>query len=202
MEVRLAVLPIYRILNYIFTELTTRPLLLHPATNPTTILVSCALNENIDPTARDPSSGRSQVCSFPLPPVTSAQDFFSGVLLAYGIRNPAAFAYLPPTPESTRLWVVDNGASIDNVTGLTAAFVNDNPADELEFIDLEKGKGRFYGFPDCTTIWNPDADPVGDPQFTDFRTGEQLSLRLEPQRDDRWCQNVHNNVPPKLSFQV
>lgn len=186
------------------TELTTRPILLHPSANPTTLLVSCALAENIDPTARDPSSGRSQVRSFPLPAPTStpaAQDFFSGTLLAYGIRNPAAFAYDPPTPASTRLWVVENGASIDNATGLTAAFVNDNPADELEFVDLAR-PGRFYGFPDCTTIWNPEADPVGDPQFTDFVTGEQFSLMLEPQRDNAWCQDVRNNVPPRLSFQV
>ena len=145
--------------------------------------------------------------SFPLLPPTSTpppQDFFAGTLLAFGIRNPAGFAFLPPSPLSTRLWVVDNGASIDNVTGLTATFVNDNPADELNFVDLSPGvpQGQFFGFPDCTTIWNPDADPVGDPQFTHFVTGEQFSLLLEPQRGNAFCQAVHNNVPPRLSFQA
>lgn len=99
---------------------------------------------------------------------------------------------------------MDNGASIDNVTGLTAAFVNDNPADELEFVDLgaPAGTNKFYGFPDCTTVWNPKADPEGDPRFLAFHTGEQFSLLLEPQRNDSWCQKPRNNVPPRLSFQV
>ena len=188
------------------SELTTRPILLHPSSNPKTLLVSCALAENIDPTARDPSSGRSQVRAFPLPPsaTSSAQDFFDGTLLAFGIRNPAAFAFNPPNLASTRLWVVENGASIDNVTGLTAAFVNDNPADELEFVNLTSNatEGLFYGFPEGTPVWNPNADPVGDPQFTHLHTGDQFSLMLEPQRDDAFCQDVRNNIPPRLSFQV
>ena len=167
--------------------------------------MSCALSENIDPTARDPASGRSQVRTFALPSESStpiAQDFFSGTLLAYGIRNPAGFAFLPPGPFSDRLWIVDNGASIDNVTRITPDFARDNPADELNFVDLKHESGKFYGFPDCTTIWNPDADPVGAPEFLNLITGEQFSLQLEPARNDEWCQNVANNVPPKLSFQV
>ena len=186
-------------------ELTTRPLLLYPNDDPTTILVSSSLASNIDLTARDPSSGRSQIRSFLLPSPAStapAQDFFSGKLLAFGIRNPAGFAFLPPV--SSNLWVVENGASIDDVTGLTAAFVNDNPADELEFVQLDApvGTNTFFGFPDCTTVWNPKADPTGDPRFLRFHTGEQFSLQLEPSRDDAWCQNATNNVPPRLSFQV
>lgn len=187
-------------------ELTTRPILLYPATNPTHLLVSSALGTNIDPTARNASSGRSQVRLFPLPARTSANasahDFFAGALLAFGIRNPAGLAFLPA--HSPNLWVVDNGASIDNVTGLTPAFVNDNPADELEFVDVSAGarQNRFYGFPDCTTVWNPRADPVGDPRFLNFTTGEQFSLQLEPERGDAFCQNPKNNVPPRLSFQA
>lgn len=187
-------------------ELTTRPLLLYPSQNPSALLVSSALASNIDLTARDPSSGRSQIRSFPLPDPSSpapAQDFFSGELLAFGIRNPAGFAFLPPA--SPNLWVVDNGASIDNVTGLTAAFVNDNPADELEFVNLGASSANsthFFGFPDCTTVWNPKADPTGDSRFLLFHTGEQFSLQLEPERNDSWCQDPKNNAPPRLAFQV
>jgi hypothetical protein len=105
------------------------------------------------------------------------------------------------------LWAVDNGASIDNVTGLTAAFVNDNPADELNLVDLDLARlggarAPFYGFPDCTTLWNPNADPVGDPRFTHLPVGAQFSLDLEQGRDDTWCRDPKNNVPPRLSFQV
>jgi glucose/arabinose dehydrogenase len=187
------------------SELTTRPLLVAGHQ----LIVSCALDENIDPTARNASSGRSQLRAFTLPAAnasaTTPQDFFSGTLLAYGIRNPAGFAY--HEHARNKLWVVDNGASIDNVTGLSTAFVNDNPADELNVVDLssskdDTGTAPFFGFPDCTTLWNPDADPVGDPQYTNLSTGTQFSLHLEASRDDAWCRNVQNNVPPRLSFQV
>ncbi|KAI0789184.1 hypothetical protein C8Q75DRAFT_177587 [Abortiporus biennis] len=187
-------------------ELTTRPFLLQPSTDPTSILASCPLSENIDPTARDPNSGRSQIRSFPLPSTSSpstSQDFFSGTLLAFGIRNPAGFAFHPLDSSLTKLWIIDNGASIGNVTGLTDTFVNDNPADELNVAEIQKGKeNNFFGFPDCTTIWNPKVDPTGDPQFINFRTGEQFSLQLESERDDEWCQNIENNIPPRLSFQA
>ncbi|KAI0685086.1 hypothetical protein BC835DRAFT_1291082 [Cytidiella melzeri] len=190
-------------------ELTTRPLLLYPAGTATNILVSSALAENIDPTARDPASGRSQIRSFQLatssPSTPLIQDFFSGTLVASGIRNPAGFAF-PPAQSHTDLYVVDNGASIDNVTGLTATFVNDNPADELNHVpnpfSNNFSRNRFYGFPDCTTLWNPLADPTGDPEFIHKRTGDQFSLRLEPERNDSWCRSAKNNVPPSLSFQA
>ncbi|KIJ35528.1 hypothetical protein M422DRAFT_145198, partial [Sphaerobolus stellatus SS14] len=83
---------------------------------------------------------------------------------------------------------------------LTAQFVNDNPADELERVELTRPAG-FYGFPDCTTLWNPTADPIGDPQFVDLPRGTQFSLNLEPERDDAWCLNKSNNQPPVFSFQ-
>ena len=155
---------------------------------------------NIDPTARDPSSGRSQIRRFALTPNNPTQSFFSGQLVAFGIRNPAGFAFSPTFPSKT-LYVVENGASIDNTTGLTSTFVNDNPADELESVDLTRGSVS-YGFPDCTTLWNPNADPVGDPQFTSLPVGAQFSLLLEPGRDNAFCQNKSNNKPPIFNFQV
>jgi hypothetical protein len=117
----------------------------------------------------------------------------------YGIRNPAGFAFHPSS--SQQLYVVENGASIDNVTGLTDTFVNDNPADEVNLVHLN-GTLQSYGFPDCTTLWNPQADPIGDPQYVDLLTGDQISLLLEADRDDAWCSSSANNVPPVLSFQV
>jgi glucose/arabinose dehydrogenase len=153
---------------------------------------------NIDPTARDPTSGRSQIRRFSIH--GSAQTWLSGELLAYGIRNPAGFAFSPMS--GSQLFVVENGASIDNATGLTSTFVNDNPADEMELVDLRRYKGAFFGFPDCTTIWNGSADPTGVPQYVNFARGQQFSLHLQPDRDDAWCAVVANNRPPVLSFQV
>lgn len=158
-----------------------------------------ALADNIDPSARDPASGRSQLKSFSLISRGPATDFFAGTLLAYGIRNPAGFAFWPP--RASTLWTVENGASIDAVPGITPPFANDNPADELERVELGE-PAKFYGFPDCTTLWNGSADPVGEPQFVGLPAGAQFSLNLEPARDNAWCRNASNNAPPRLSFQV
>ncbi|THU92333.1 hypothetical protein K435DRAFT_672308, partial [Dendrothele bispora CBS 962.96] len=104
---------------------------------------------------------------------------------------------------------------------LTAQFVNNNPADEMELITLGLSGSilSFYSFPDCTTLWNPQpdprdqhesickytwicADPVGNPEFVVLPRGSQFSLGLDPTRDDAWCQDEQNNLKPALSFQV
>ncbi|KAJ7935367.1 hypothetical protein B0H13DRAFT_525180 [Mycena leptocephala] len=182
-------------------ELTTHTLQLKRSGEDTMMLVANGPLTNIDPTARDPSSGRSQIRNFVLPRSNHSAplQWSSGQIIAYGIRNPAGFAFYPSSSE--HLYVVENGASIDNVTGLTAAFVNDNPADEINLVRLN-GTLEFYGFPDCTTLWNPKADPIGDPQYVGLKPGDQISLLLEPDRDDTWCSSSANNVPPVLSFQA
>ncbi|CAK5280790.1 unnamed protein product [Mycena citricolor] len=168
------------------------------------LLVANGPLNNIDPTARDPASGRSQIRRFALsanpcrgsrPP----KQWTDGRVVAYGIRNPAGFAVHPAHPR--KLYVVENGASIDNVTGLTPAFVNDNPADEINAVHLGR-PAVSYGFPDCTTLWNPTADPAGDPQYTALARGAQISLMLTPDRNDSWCASAQNNVPPVLSLQA
>ncbi|KAJ7511831.1 hypothetical protein B0H11DRAFT_716542 [Mycena galericulata] len=185
-------------------DLTTHTLQLQRRGEATIMLIADGPLSNIDPTARNASSGRSQIRAFVLPnlnlstPIAPLQ-WSSGQILAYGIRNPAGFAFHPSS--SNQLYVVENGASIDNVTGLTAAFVNDNPADEINLVDLN-GSLDFYGFPDCTTLWNPKADPVGDPQYVNLKRGDQISLLLEPSRGNAWCSSPANNVPPVLSFQA
>lgn len=169
--------------------------------NTTNILIASGPFSNIDLTARDPSSGRSQIRRLNLNiSQTSPQSYFNGELVAFGIRNPAGFAFSPTSPSKI-LYVVENGASINNLTGLTDTFANDNPADELEKVKLDLPP-KTYGFPDCTTLWNPFADPVGDPQFTKLKRGAQFSLHLSPGRGNKFCRNQTNNEPPILSFQA
>lgn len=164
------------------------------------ILVATGPLTNIDVTARDPTSLRSQIRHFSFETGSDQpQSFSNGALIAFGIRNPAGFAFSPISPST--LYVVENGASIDNVTGLTPTFVNDNPADELEKVNLHSPV-ISYGFPDCTTLWNPIADPLGDPQYVNLTRGTQISLLLDPNRGDAWCRNISNNTPPKLAFAV
>ncbi|PFH50981.1 hypothetical protein AMATHDRAFT_60193 [Amanita thiersii Skay4041] len=197
-------------------ELTTHTLLLERDTleRVVALLVGSGPLTNIDPTARDPSSGRSEVRRFPLPSVSGSEtpiEWSSGRVIAYGIRNPGGFAFLPSselveTPTfAQQLYIVENGASIDNVTGLTPEFVNDNPADEINIVPMlcdGTGLPPFFGFPDCATLWNPLADPEGVTQYKNLSKGDQISLKLESERDDAWCQDTSNNIPPALSFQA
>ncbi|KAF8186845.1 soluble quino protein glucose/sorbosone dehydrogenase [Mycena galopus ATCC 62051] len=182
-------------------DLTTHTLQLQKDGAETKLLIANGPLTNIDPTARDPSSGRSQIRRFVLPQSkpTIPLQWSAGEILAYGIRNPAGFAFHPSS--SNQLYVVENGPSIDNVTGLTPTFVNDNPADEIDLVSVG-GKLEFYGFPDCVPLWNPSADPIGDPQYVKLRRGDEISLLLEPERNDTWCMSPKNNVPPVLNFQA
>ncbi|GLB41546.1 putative pyrroloquinoline quinone binding [Lyophyllum shimeji] len=199
-------------------ELTTHTILLekNSAGVNTAFLVGTGPLTNIDPTARDPKSGRSQIRRLAIPPIAPPVfpppplHWAQGQVIAYGIRNPAGFAYdvgLTVDPGSTRtLWAVENGASINNVTGLTDRFANDNPSDELLQIEYSTTvttlAPKSYGFPDCTSLWNPDADPTGVPKYVGFPRGTQVSLNLDKQFDDAWCQNTANNQPPSLNFQA
>ncbi|KAG5642240.1 hypothetical protein DXG03_003364 [Asterophora parasitica] len=200
------------------TELKTHTLLLEK--NPTTgtrraILVGAGPLTNIDPTARDPASGRSQIRRFvfPLtsPPVYPpvALHWADGQIIAYGIRNPGGFAYrVGPTigtANTLNLYTVENGASIDGAAGLTTQFVNDNPSDELNLVKYSTGPypalPKSYGFPDCTSLWNGDADIAGVPQYAGLPRGSQFSLNLDLLHNDAWCKDAAKNQPPLLHFQ-
>ncbi|KAG6910473.1 hypothetical protein DXG01_010398 [Tephrocybe rancida] len=191
-------------------ELTTHTLLHESETG--AFLIGTGPLDDIDLTARDPASGRSQIrrlvpssASTIFPP--APLQWSTGQVIAFGIRNPAGFAFdvsHTSDPGSTRgLYVVENGPSIDNVTGLTAQFVNDNPSDEMEFVQYSAHtQPSSYGCPDCVPLWNPVADPVGVPQYTGLSRGTQISLNLDPTFDDAWCRDPANNKPPALNFQA
>ncbi|KAF5379416.1 hypothetical protein D9615_006536 [Tricholomella constricta] len=183
----------------------------------TALLVGAGPLTNIDLTARDPASGRSQIRRMVFPPIAPpifpppALPWANGEVVAYGIRNPAGFADgvdLTVPPIATRvLYVVENGASINSVKGITPLFANDNPSDELEFVRYPTSSPSTiapdsYGYPDCTSLWNGDADPAGVPQYVGFPRGSQISLNLDALHDASWCKDPANNQPPSLNFQA
>ncbi|KAF8636780.1 hypothetical protein AX16_010981 [Volvariella volvacea WC 439] len=197
-------------------ELTTHTIELEKNANGDTIglLIGSGPLTNIDPTARDPANGRSQVRRFLFPEVQiliyppPPLSWSSGQVIAYGIRNPGGFAFTPGSHllGNKRLAIVENGASIDNAPGMTTAFANDNPADEINIATFPASPStlftpKSYGFPDCTPLWNPQADPVGVPQFVSFQRGDQFSLNIDPTFDQAWCEDPANNEPPSYDFQ-
>ncbi|TFY71113.1 hypothetical protein EVG20_g1901 [Dentipellis fragilis] len=143
-----------------------------------TLLISSCRGENVDPTARDPASGNPQIRSFTLSSLAHAPvNFTSGVLVADDTRGGEWGLYRQ-----------------------YHTFVNDNPADEDELVDLSPS-AKFYGFPDCMTLWSAHADPIGDLQFVGLPRGSQFSLELESSRGDDWCRDSVNNQPPHVIFQ-
>ncbi|KAF5369181.1 hypothetical protein D9615_009981 [Tricholomella constricta] len=199
--------------------LTTHTLLLekNSAGVKTALLVGAGPLTNIDLTARDPASGRSQIRRMVFPQISlpiyppPALLWANGQVVAYGIRNPAGFAHgvdISLEPAGTRsLYVVENGASINSLSGITPFFANDNPSDELELVKYSTSspstiKPKSYGFPDCTSLWNGDADPAGVPQYVGFPRGSQISLNLDFLHDAGWCKDPANNQPPSLNFQA
>ncbi|KAF8147473.1 hypothetical protein B0H34DRAFT_739271 [Crassisporium funariophilum] len=151
-------------------ELTTHTLQLEK--DPVTLSRSRCIwpKNNIDETARDPASGRSQIRRFVLP------------------KN------VPAKVKS--LLVVENGASIDNVTGLTPLFVNDNPADELE---LCLRVTVFLIAQRCGTHARTRLETLS---FWTGSEGTNLASIWNHPGAIPWCQNKANNEPPVLSFQA
>ncbi|KAG6832762.1 hypothetical protein H0H87_000415 [Tephrocybe sp. NHM501043] len=178
----------------------------------TAVLVATAPLEDPDPLARDSSTGRSTIRRFPVPaPSSSGYHFNDGQTVAYGIRNPTGFAFNPNAPRDSakHLFVVDNAAELSaNITKFSTVFAVSNPADELQHVqyavenDNTIPPPRFYGYPDCATVWDPQADPSNVPSFLGTHKGTQFSVGLNQTRDDVWCSNATNNVPPVLSFEV
>ncbi|PPR04648.1 hypothetical protein CVT24_011866 [Panaeolus cyanescens] len=200
-------------------ELTTHTLQLekNSAGRTVAVLIGTGPKTNIDPTARNPASGRSEIRRFQISGISQApQVWTSGRVIADGLRNPTGFAFPPPatgiaTARAQTLAIVENGAAIDNVTGISAAFANDNPAHEFNVATfplpgangaLPNTNAQTFGFPDCASLWNPNADPTTDRQFVNRARGFQFSLELDSARGDDFCQQVANNVPPVLNFQA
>ncbi|TFK73859.1 hypothetical protein BDN72DRAFT_893582 [Pluteus cervinus] len=161
------------------------------------------------------SSDYSQVRRFPFPSIVSlvfpppAMTWSSGQILAKGVRNPTSFAFAPD--DSAKLYILENSMGITGINGITSTFGNQNPADELNLVILPTPTStgllapptatitpKPFGHPDCVTLWDPQADPVGVPQYTASSRGAQMSVGSQT---NSWCQNTNNNVPPVLYFE-
>jgi glucose/arabinose dehydrogenase len=105
---------------------STRTLLLPPS-DPDFLLVSWGSDGNVDPQARDPTSGYSTVKAFNISDTSRVWDYASeGLLVGYGLRNSVGLAQNPVTGG-----LFSNENSIDNLARDGVEIVEDNPAEEL-----------------------------------------------------------------------
>ncbi|CZT15713.1 related to L-sorbosone dehydrogenase [Ramularia collo-cygni] len=172
----------------------TRTLLL-PPNDPDFLLVSWGSNGNVDPQARDPTSGYSSIKAFNISDTSRVWNYTTdGLLVGYGLRNSIGLAQNPITGG-----IFSNENSVDNLFRDGVEIVEDNPAEELNFHGYLNGTdspnfGAYYGYPDCFSAW--DAEAV--PDYDDLQTGQQFAANFNESVDDAWCRE--NAVSPVLSF--
>jgi len=89
------------------------------------------------------------------------------------------------------LWATDNGA--DDATWKGQSVATDNPADELNVINLSNPVGGFFGYPNCATAW--DMTSISGP-----KTGEQFSVTSSS--NDTFCNTPSSVNRPVLAIEA
>ena len=173
----------------------TRTLLLSQRV-PGTLLISHGSGANLDPTALNISSGFAQIRSFNLQNISEAgYDYSSqGRRVGWGLRNSVGMAEHPITAG---LYSVENSADQLQREGVDIS--NDNPAEELNYLDLVNftAEGGNYGYPTCFTAWVP-----GDlPDEGNLTVGAQFVIATPNSTiNDDYC--ARERIPPRLAFQA
>ncbi|QRV97221.1 hypothetical protein RhiJN_25240 [Ceratobasidium sp. AG-Ba] len=192
-----------------YNDHVTRTLLLEPPVGGESqgIIVSRGSGGNGDNAAIDPTTGRAQIHWFSLKNVPSGKGWAwgQGKILSWGNRNGVGIAF---SKDGNSLWEVEN--SSDNLMWHGVDVHQDNPAEEMNLIPLKDTDSiplarKFYGYPNCFTVWNSTSVPknaTSTAQFT-FPTGDQFSVIDPPNNPtDAWCADQKNVVRPSLSFQA
>ena len=149
------------------------------------LYVSVGSASNVD-TAQQDWDQRSQIRRFALPDPLPAAGvaYASGEVIARGMRNEAGFFI----DADDHLWGVENGRDNLNDDDLGGDIHNDNPGEELNFVD---GQGAaFYGYPFC---YSEFAAVGGKGQGTQWA---DQSLAANLQKSDAYCRDANNVHPP------
>ncbi len=183
--------------NMTHPDHVTRTLLL-PKKYPDLLIVSRGSNDNIDTRSIDPSVGRAVVKVFNLSSIPAdGYDYASaGSLLGWGLRNDVGLV----EAGDGGIWSVENSADDLQYTPKdTAAAIDiheNNPAEELNFLgDPARPAGRFYGYPQCYTVWDPSLFPG-----ITRSVGSQFTLSPNDTFDDTTCST--RSTPARLSMQA
>lgn len=98
-----------------------------PPNDPDFLLISWGSDGNVDPQARDASTGHSTIKAFNISDTETVWDYRSeGMLVGYGLRNSVGMAQNPVTGG-----LFSNENNVDDLTRDGEDIVEDNPAEEL-----------------------------------------------------------------------
>jgi glucose/arabinose dehydrogenase len=135
---------------------STRTLLISKK-SPNTLLVSRGSVGNLDPLARDISTGHSQIRAFDVSDLSKEQNFTDGNVIGWGLRNSVG---LGEHPVDGGIWSNENGNDNMNRTGVQIH--NDSPGEEINYHGTLASRtlhGKNYGYPDCVSVWNKQGIP-------------------------------------------
>lgn len=165
--------------------------------SPNTLLVSRGSDGNIDPLARDITSGHSHIRAFDISalPGGAAHDYNSGGrLIGWGLRNSVGIAEDPATGA---VYSVENSA--DQIRRNGQDIHQDNPGEELNFHGYLNGstdhQGGNYGYPDCFALWDTNVPDRGA-----LAVGSQFAVSQTATVNDQQCAEKY--VAPRLTFQA
>jgi glucose/arabinose dehydrogenase len=137
--------------------------------SPGTLLVSRGSVGNLDPNARNVSTGISQIRAFDVSDISKEQKYTDGYLIGWGLRNSVG---LGENPADGGIWSNENGNDNMNRTG--KAIHNDSPGEEINYhgtLQKKELHGKNYGYPDCVAAWNIE----GIPNNASLSVGKQFT---------------------------
>ncbi|KAE9372455.1 soluble quino protein glucose dehydrogenase [Stipitochalara longipes BDJ] len=133
-----------------------------PKSHPDILFVQRGSDGNIDTTAVQANSGKSQLRIFNISSILATPVAYasSGTLLGMGLRNSVGWAQHPIT---NHIWSVENSA--DDIKKGGKDVHTNNPAEELNFHGLFNDStnpliGANYGYPACFSTW--DSSTLGN----------------------------------------
>jgi glucose/arabinose dehydrogenase len=184
--------------NMTNSDHTTRTLLLSKKA-PGILLVSRGSDSNEDSSARDITSGHSQLRGFDLGALHDGSppyDFSTaGTLLGWGLRNSVGIAEHPTTGG---IYSVEN--SVDELQRNGVDIHQDNPGEEMNFHGYLHGsmmdRGGNYGYPDCYALWSTK----NFPSLGSLKTGDQFAVTQSDGLNDTTCAETY--IAPRLTFQA
>jgi glucose/arabinose dehydrogenase len=160
---------------------------------PGTLLVSRGSGPNIDPLARDITTGVSQIRAFNITGSQKEQLYTDGKVIAWGLRNSVGVA---ENPADGGIWSNENAS--DNMEREGKDIHETSPGEEINYhgsLASSELHGKNYGYPECAAAWDVETLPsngkieVGT-QFTYVNTSTTIS--------DQMC--TKDYIPPRLTL--
>jgi glucose/arabinose dehydrogenase len=164
--------------------------------SPGTLLVSRGSGPNIDPLARDVTTGVSQIRAFDISGTPKEVKYTDGKLIGWGLRNSVG---LGENPADGGIWSNENAS--DNMYREEKDIHETSPGEEINYHGDLASKtelhGKNYGYPDCAAAWDL---PVL-PHNTKLKIGSQFTHNdTVASVNDEKCNNSKEYIPPRLTL--